>query len=60
VSNLVNDSSHNALLALVDWVESEEAPDEIIGSVPGNGTERAHCRYPQRSVFNGTVFVCQA
>jgi len=60
VSNVVNASSHNALLALVDWVEGDEAPDEIIGSVPGNGTARAHCRYPQRSIFNGTAFACQA
>ncbi|KAF8518083.1 tannase and feruloyl esterase-domain-containing protein [Gautieria morchelliformis] len=60
-SNLVNTSSHNILLALVDWVENDEAPKEIIGSVPGVGAQaqRAHCRYPQRSIFNGSVFRCE-
>ncbi|KAF8153585.1 tannase and feruloyl esterase [Mycena galopus ATCC 62051] len=57
-TNLVNDSGHNVLLALVDWVEGGVAPATIIGS-DGNGTERTHCRYPMRSVFNGTVFVCE-
>ncbi|KAF7365752.1 Carboxylic ester hydrolase [Mycena venus] len=57
-TNPVNDSAHNILLALVDWVEDGVAPATIIGS-DGNGTERTHCRYPMRSVFNGTVFVCE-
>ncbi|KAJ7455754.1 tannase and feruloyl esterase-domain-containing protein [Mycena latifolia] len=35
-SNAVNTSSHNALLALVDWAERGTAPDEIIGS-PADG-----------------------
>ncbi|KAJ7739812.1 tannase and feruloyl esterase [Mycena metata] len=55
--NLVNTSSHNILLAMVDWVEGGIAPDTIIGSGT-NGSTRTHCRYPMRSVFNGTVFVC--
>ncbi|KAJ7750795.1 tannase and feruloyl esterase [Mycena metata] len=55
--NLVNTSSHNILLAMVDWVEGGIAPDTIIGS-DTNGSTRTHCRYPMRSVFNGTVFVC--
>jgi hypothetical protein len=59
VSNVVNASSHNVLLALVDWVEKDTVPDHIIGSIPGNGKERTHCRYPQRSIFNGKTFVCQ-
>ena len=64
-SNAANDSAHNVLLALVDWVENGDAPDVIIGTtVPGMGgnitaTERMQCRYPQKSVFNGTSFVCQ-
>ncbi|KAJ7690845.1 tannase and feruloyl esterase [Mycena rosella] len=57
-TNAVNDSAHNILLALVDWVEDCVAPATIIGS-DGNGMERTHCRYPMRSVFNGTVFVCE-
>ena len=59
-SNLVNSSSHNALLALVDWVEEDDAPQEIIGTTPGTNVQRAHCRYPQRSVFNGKSFQCEA
>ncbi|KAF7342770.1 Carboxylic ester hydrolase [Mycena sanguinolenta] len=59
-TNAVNDSAHNILLALVDWVENGVAPATIIGSADGDGnlTERTHCRYPMRSVFNGTAFVC--
>ncbi|KAJ7469133.1 tannase and feruloyl esterase [Mycena latifolia] len=56
--NVVNDTSHNILLALVDWVENGVAPDTIVGSGE-NGTTRTHCRYPMRSVFNGSVFVCE-
>jgi len=56
--NLVNDSSHNILLAMVDWVEAGVAPATIIGSDTANAT-RTHCRYPMRSVFNGKVFVCE-
>ncbi|KAJ6556048.1 tannase and feruloyl esterase [Mycena capillaripes] len=56
--NVVNASSHNILLALVDWVEGGIAPETIIGS-GANNTSRTHCRYPMRSVLNGTVFVCE-
>lgn len=57
--NAVNDSAHNILLAMVDWVEGGVAPDTIVGSgVDGPGAERAHCRYPMRSVWDGTAFVC--
>jgi len=56
----VNDTAHNMLLALVDWVENEQAPDVIVGTVPGSGSVRTHCRYPERSVLNATIFVCQA
>lgn len=65
VSNVVNASSHNILLALVDWIEGGNAPPDIIGSIPGAApgsspnAERTHCRYPQRSMFNGTTFVCE-
>jgi feruloyl esterase len=53
----VNASSHNILLALVDWVEGGVAPPTIIGSGMNN-TTRTHCRYPMRSVFNGSEFIC--
>ena len=64
-STPANDSSHNVILALVEWVESGNAPDVLVGTtVPGMGenatvTERMHCRYPQRSVLNGTAFICR-
>ncbi|KAJ7857345.1 tannase and feruloyl esterase-domain-containing protein [Mycena olivaceomarginata] len=50
-SNAVNTSSHNILLALVDWVEGGVALDTIIGTADNEAT-RAHCRYPERSVWN--------
>ncbi|KAJ7654853.1 tannase and feruloyl esterase [Mycena rosella] len=55
--NVVNASSHNILLALVDWVEGGVAPATIIGS-GANDTGRTHCRYPMESKFNGLTFVC--
>ncbi|GLB36722.1 putative tannase and feruloyl esterase [Lyophyllum shimeji] len=59
ISNAVNATENNVLLAMVDWVENGIAPDTIIGT-GSSGTHRAHCRYRQKSVFNGTTFVCQA
>ena len=57
-SNAVNDTAHNALLAIVDWVENGIAPTTMIG-VSTNGTERTHCRYPvMKSVFDGKEFTC--
>ncbi|KAJ7087920.1 tannase and feruloyl esterase [Mycena belliarum] len=55
--NIVNASSHNILLALVDWVENDVAPATIIGA-GANDTERTFCRFPMQSVYNGTAFVC--
>ncbi|KAJ7336215.1 hypothetical protein DFH08DRAFT_706202 [Mycena albidolilacea] len=59
-SNAVNTSSHNILLALVDWVEGGVAPHTIIGTAD-NGATCAHCRYPQRSVWNASKgkFKCE-
>ncbi|KAF8072292.1 tannase and feruloyl esterase [Lyophyllum atratum] len=57
-TNVVNASSHNVLLAMVDWVEKGVAPETIIGTGL-DGAEREHCRYPQRSVWNGTAFRCK-
>jgi feruloyl esterase len=54
-----NESSHNLLLALVDWVEGGIAPDTITGTAT-DGATRLHCRYPMRSVWNGTAFGCEA
>lgn len=56
-ANVMNASSHNILLALVDWVEGGVAPETIIGTGV-DGSVRTHCRYPQRSVWNGNMWVC--
>ncbi|KAJ7695379.1 tannase and feruloyl esterase [Mycena rosella] len=56
--NAVNASAHNMLLALVDWVEGGVAPDTIIGTTE-DGAERVHCRYPKRSVWDGSVYGCE-
>jgi feruloyl esterase len=52
-----NDTQHNVLLALVDWVENEHAPKVLIGTKFENdniinGTilsQRKHCVYPNAS-----------
>lgn len=55
-----NDSAHNALLALVDWVEGGVAPESIIGTA-SDGTVREHCRWPDfLSQWNGIAWVCAA
>lgn len=57
-----NDSEHNILLALVEWVEGGIAPETIVGSSGGgDGREtRRHCRYPAaKSVWDGSVFDCE-
>ncbi|KAJ7617366.1 tannase and feruloyl esterase [Roridomyces roridus] len=46
-----NDSAHNILLALVDWVEGGMAPETITGT-GDDGVERAHCRYPAVSMWD--------
>jgi feruloyl esterase len=57
-TNAINDTSHNILLALVDWVESEgrNAPENIIGVDIENPDrpQRTHCRYPYRSHWTET------
>ncbi|KAJ7062995.1 tannase and feruloyl esterase [Mycena belliarum] len=58
-TNAVNASTHNILLALVDWVEGGVAPDTVTGTAP-DGATRVHCRYPQRSVWDGAAYACEA
>jgi feruloyl esterase len=56
-----NDTQHNVLLAMVDWVENERAPAELIGTKfenddVVNGTvlsQRKHCVYPNASRWDG-------
>ena len=54
-----NDPSKNVLLALVEWVERGIAPDTIIGSSRDGKEQRMHCRYPQKSVWDGDKYICQ-
>jgi feruloyl esterase len=57
VTNKVNDTSHNIVLAMIDWVENDVAPDFLIGS-DANNTQRTHCRYPYKSHWDGKNYVC--
>jgi hypothetical protein len=57
MSNKINDTKHNLLLAMVDWVEGGNAPASIIGA-DDDLEERRHCLYPQRSVWSDTEWIC--
>ena len=48
----------NLLLTLVEWVENDRAPDHIVGVTDDGKTTREHCRYPQRSIWNGNHWNC--
>jgi feruloyl esterase len=48
-SNKINDSEHNILLALVDWVEGGIAPSSITG-IADDLDGRIHYMYSQKSV----------
>lgn len=48
----------NILLALVDWVERGRAPETITGQSEDGKSVRMHCRYPQRSVWDGKEYIC--
>ncbi|KAI3317179.1 tannase and feruloyl esterase [Xylariaceae sp. AK1471] len=54
------DKDHNALAAVVDWVEKGVAPDHIVGTKFVNDSvdagimyQHRHCRYPYRSTYAG-------
>ncbi|KAI1653694.1 tannase and feruloyl esterase [Daldinia decipiens] len=54
------DSTHNALIALVNWVENGTAPETIVGTkyendlIGGNITaQRTYCSYPMVSRWDG-------
>jgi feruloyl esterase len=63
-----NDTQHNVLLALVDWVENDKAPASIIGTKFVNDTlqggvvqsQRTHCVYPNASRWDGVGDVKRA
>lgn len=58
-SNVINDTDHNILLALVDWVERDVAPEHVIG-LDNRLLERKHCRYPSKSLWNGQEWICKS
>ncbi|KAH8886149.1 tannase and feruloyl esterase [Thozetella sp. PMI_491] len=54
------DTKHNAIMALINWVENDRAPEELIGTKYTNDdvkaaivSQRKHCLYPKQSVWNG-------
>jgi len=56
-----NDTQHNILLAMVDWVENDRAPVSLVGTKFVNDTildgvvasQRTHCVYPNASRWDG-------
>lgn len=56
------DAQHDALFALMDWVENGRAPDQIIATTWNNSTDpssgvlrqRPLCPWPQRAVYQGS------
>ena len=48
----------NILQSLVDWVENGHAPDLISGVTDDGQTAREHCRYPWKSQWDGTRWLC--
>ncbi|THH03328.1 hypothetical protein EW145_g6342 [Phellinidium pouzarii] len=50
--------TNNVLLSLVDWVERGLAPDTITGVSDDGKSTRVHCRYPQKSVWDGGEYIC--
>lgn len=55
-----DDPSKNILLALVEWVEHGTAPATITGLTDDGKEQRVHCRYPQKSVWDGTKYLCKS
>ncbi|KAL5532409.1 hypothetical protein ACEPAF_5979 [Sanghuangporus sanghuang] len=43
---------------LINWVEGDVAPDTITGVSTDGTIFRTHCRYPQRSVWDGSEYTC--
>ena len=56
-----NDSKHDIVLAIIDWVENGVSPDYLIptrwyndGPADGVAIQRPICPYPELAVYNGT------
>jgi feruloyl esterase len=57
-TNTLNQTDHNVLLSLVEWVEGGFVPEIVIG-VDNEGKERKHCLWPrEKSVWDGTDWDC--
>ena len=55
----VNQTDHNVLLSLVDWVEGGNPPNVIVGT-DDNSVERKHCMWPSsKTVWNGSEWTCE-
>jgi feruloyl esterase len=52
-----NTSEHNALLALVEWVEKDKEPKKLIG-MTDDGETREICRYPGKGRWVNRVWKC--
>lgn len=55
------DAKHDVILALMAWVEEQEAPDDIIATVWTNDQtqtevhrQRPICKYPLRAKYTGS------
>jgi len=58
LTDTVNQTDHNALLSLVEWVEGGQAPKVLIGT-DVVGQERKHCLWPSaKSVWTGAAYDC--
>ena len=59
-TNGINQTDHNVILSMVDWVEGGKAPNMIIGT-DDHGVERKHCMWPSsKATWNGKEWVCQS
>ena len=56
----VNSTAATPVLpAMVEWVENGNAPDTLVGVASDGVTTRTHCRYPMKSVWDGSEWTCQ-
>ena len=54
-----NDATHNALLALVEWVENGVEPVTLVG-LTDTGETREVCRYPSEGRWESGEWICGA
>ena len=55
----INQTDHNVMLTIVDWVENRNPPAVIIGT-DGQGAERKRCMWPNtKTTWTGKEWACQ-